>query len=139
MRRSGMRMVAIVLISLVLVLGSFVVGNFGLSEGMRRFPYYVEVTIYGDFGPVHLPPYVSEASEGLIASVDFTTADVIMLISVIIALFCMWDSLKDGVRMGIEEEGLEVEKSVEPPVYRKLKYPPVPQQPKRHASYRHAG
>jgi hypothetical protein len=118
----------------MLIVGSFAVGNFGLSECLTEFRG-IEWGVDRDSNPLGLPPTVLKAAEGVSATVDYTAAHVIMWISVLIALLCIWDSMKDGIRMGIETEAKE---DIAPPTFKRLKHPPAPPQPKRHYKYRPA-
>jgi hypothetical protein len=120
----------------MLVIGSFVVGNFGLSVGTIRTP------IVGDSSFIGHPPDYPDSFElgptiiDLSVSGDYGIANAIIWLGLLIVLFCLWDTVRDGIRLGIEPEQERVEEVQERRRFTRLMNPPVPQQPKRHPSYR---
>jgi hypothetical protein len=135
-RRSTTLVVITAIATLALVIGSFVVGNFGLSVGMIRTP------IVGDnFFSGHPLDYSynfewNPASGDLSISGNYSIAHVVIWLSLLVVLYCLWDTARDGIRLGIEPQQERVEEMPERRRFTRLKNPPVPQQPKRHPSYR---
>ena len=129
MIRPLLKVIAIVTISLTLVVGSFVLGNFGLSEGAGTA---VLVEQRNDVG---LTEQVQEWLEarGFTLSREYNFADGFIWLCVALAL---WDSLRDRKRLGIEAETKE---SLAPRTFKRLKHPPESTQPKRHHKYSPSG
>jgi hypothetical protein len=120
------RVGAIVVFSLLLVLGSFVVGNFGLSEGTTGAAALIVSRV-----DVSLMAQVRDWFTSLGFSFhDYSYADGIIWLCVILALL---DSLRDKRRLGVDTN---IREHVPPRRFKRLKHPPVPQQPKRHHGYR---
>ena len=135
--RQPVRIAAVALISSMLIVGSFVVGNFGLSEGFTLVPSSESnVTIcfpmsepdytLTNWVVLERLPYYSEVS-GLIR--DYHAG--VLWLSLFIALFLFW------LNRANKKQQIQVE-SFSPPVFNRLKHPPAPPQPKRHHKYRPA-
>jgi hypothetical protein len=74
-------------------------------------------------------------SEGITITRDYSIAHVVIWLSLLVVLYCLWDTARDGIRLGIEPQQERVEEMPERRRFTRLKNPPVAQQPKRHPSY----
>ena len=130
MIRPILRVAAITAISVMLVIGSFVVGNFGLSEGLSKFGF-----VWWPSGTISHPSLL-DAPQSTNTPINHSFADLVIWLGVAVALFCLWDSLKEGI---VAESELVIKPGHEQSrFFKKLKRPPASLQPKRHAKYRDA-
>jgi hypothetical protein len=135
------RIATVAFISVVLVVGSLVVGNFGISEGLRQFPNDDACYCHGTFEPLPFPPYLEQAPNLVSIIQDHNIGHIMIWVSILIVFLLYFiDSVKDRLRWGMESAEKKATREEEcvatsPPLIR-LKHPPVSQQPKRHHGYR---